>query len=108
MAKDLGKGNTYVLLEIIGGRGPKSNVPGTTESLNTISNIVLSEKTQVIFNSASPIFNRQFEYDIPHYRSKIRLTLMEAKTDYVLGTCQFSMHSIMQVCLDLCLCVCSR
>eukprot|EP01041_Mallomonas_annulata_P014526 gene14526-30918_t len=65
-AKDAAEGDHYVTIHIED--TDHSNVEQTVNS-------------HTVHSSATPFFNRKWQFTAPHYRSHIRLTLVDAQTD---------------------------
>jgi hypothetical protein len=58
--------------------------------------VLLEEETHIVRNNAAPRFNRYFEFDVPHFRCSVRLTLIEAVTGRKVGVSQMSVFSLIQ------------
>jgi len=53
-------------------------------------------KTHVVYGSSTPILNRSFQFNVPHYKYRMRLPLMDGIKDKIIGETHFSIYSIMQ------------
>jgi len=53
-------------------------------------------KTHVVRGSSTPIFNRTFCFNVPHYKYRIKFTMIDSTDERVLGETHLSVYSIMQ------------
>lgn len=60
--------------------------------------VLLEEDTHTVCNSAAPVFNCIFEFQVPHFRCGVRLLLIDATTGKKIGTSVVSVYSLIQVC----------
>ena len=60
--------------------------------------VLLEEDTHTVCNSAAPVFNCIFEFEVPHFRCGVRLLLVDATTGKKIGTSVVSVYSLIQVC----------
>lgn len=54
-------------------------------------------RTNRVVGSSTPIFNKSFVLRMPHYQSRIRISLMDAVSERAIGENQVSMFQLMQV-----------
>eukprot|EP00981_Chlorochromonas_danica_P011379 scaffold3991_cov159-Ochromonas_danica.AAC.4 len=59
-----------------------------------------SYTSHIIYNSATPIFNVSYHISLPHYRSRVKVCLMDALSDVVVGQVELWPYMIMQRLAD--------
>jgi hypothetical protein len=80
--KDAAEGDTFVVVAL------STGVPELDNDLE--------KETHVIKSSATPCYNEKFEFTVPHFRSVVTLTLVDALTDRKLGVSEISIYAIQQ------------
>jgi len=53
-------------------------------------------ETRVVLSTATPCFNESFEFMVPHFRSSLVVTLVDAQTEKKVGKTTVSIYSILQ------------
>ena len=62
---------------------------------------ILEKDTHIVLNNAAPTFNCKFEFDVPHFRCGVRLTLLDGNSGRKIGTSDISIYSLIQVSRNL-------
>ena len=61
----------------------------------------VEKRTQTVHASAAPVYNKKFRFTAMHYRSSIKVTLVDAQTGRKIGQTKISVYSIMQRDADM-------
>lgn len=101
MAADPGDGSMFVQLEVVG-NSVGSSSSGTFNNFGSADEVIWTQKTQAVLQSATPVFDKHYTFTVPHYRSRLRLTVFDADSGRAIGSVQRSIYAILQVC-----CVCN-
>lgn len=59
-----------------------------------------SYTSHIIYNSATPIFNVSYHISLPHYRTRVKVCLMDALSDVVVGQVELWPYMVMQRLAD--------